>query len=80
MHGAPGCSAIAMRIVDLFVTDRKGTARYDRVPAKGRKDHAFKRGGTICFARMIRICNLIILLIDERPEEVTDIKEAIAGR
>ena len=38
-----GSRAIAMRIVDLFSPIGRGTARYDRVTAKGRKDHASKR-------------------------------------
>ena len=47
-------------------------------------DHAFKVGRYVGWYQMcIRDSNpdmhLIILLIDERPEEVTDIREAICG-
>ncbi len=63
------------------LTGRQGTARNDRSsPPKAGKDHTDEKRW-----RMRSIhgndpdMHLIILLIDERPEEVTDIKEAIDG-
>ena len=73
----PGAS-IAMRIVDLISPVGKGQRGMIVSPPKAGKTTLLKD-----VAKSIKRNNpevhLIILLIDERPEEVTDIKEAIEG-
>ena len=73
----PGCS-VAMRIVDLVSPIGKGQRGMIVSPPKAGKTTLLKE-----VARSVKKNNpemhLIILLIDERPEEVTDIKEAIEG-
>lgn len=73
----PG-SAISMRIMDLLSPVGKGQRGMIVSPPKAGKTTLLKD-----VAKSIKQnspeCHLIILLIDERPEEVTDIKEAIEG-
>ena len=73
----PGCS-IAMRIVDLVSPIGKGQRGMLVSQPKAGKTTLLKE-----IAKSVTRANpdmhLIILLIDERPEEVTDIKEAIEG-
>ena len=73
----PGGS-VAMRIVDEISPIGKGQRGMIVSPPKAGKTTLLKD-----IAKSITINNpemhLIILLIDERPEEVTDIKEAIEG-
>ena len=73
----PGCS-VAMRIVDLVSPIGKGQ--------RGMIVSQPKAGKTTLLKEIAKSVtkgkpdmHLIILLIDERPEEVTDIKEAIVG-
>ena len=72
--GAP----IAMRIMDLISPVGKGQRGMIVSPPKAGKTTLLKE-----VAKSIKMnspgIHLIILLIDERPEEVTDIKEAIEG-
>jgi len=74
----PGGS-VAMRIMDLMSPVGKGQRGMIVSPPKAGKTTLLKD-----VARSITRNNpemhLIILLIDERPEEVTDIKEAIQGK
>ncbi len=71
-------SSTAMRIVDLLSPIGKGQRGMIVSPPKAGKTTLLKE-----VALSIRKNNpevhLLILLIDERPEEVTDIKEAIEG-
>ena len=73
----PG-SSIAMRIMDLISPVGKGQRGMIVSPPKAGKTTLLKE-----VAKSIKRNNpemhLIILLIDERPEEVTDIREAIEG-
>ena len=73
----PGAS-VAMRIMDLISPVGKGQRGMIVSPPKAGKTTLLKD-----VARSIKRnspeVHLIILLIDERPEEVTDIKEAIEG-
>lgn len=72
----PGAS-VAMRIMDLMSPVGKGQRGMIVSPHKAGKTTLLKE-----VAKSIKNCpnmHLIILLIDERPEEVTDIKEAIEG-
>lgn len=71
-------SGLAMRIVDLVSPIGKGQRGMIVSPPKAGKTTLLKE-----VAKAVKQNNpemhLIILLIDERPEEVTDIKEAIEG-
>ena len=73
----PGCG-ISMRIMDLICPIGKGQRGMIVSPPKAGKTTLLKE-----VARSIRRnypdIHLIVLLIDERPEEVTDIKEDIEG-
>ena len=73
-----GRSSIAMRIMDLMCPVGKGQRGMIVSPPKAGKTTLLKE-----VAKSLKTNNpevhLIILLIDERPEEVTDIKEAIEG-
>ena len=68
----------SMRIVDLVSPIGKGQRGMIVSPPKAGKTTLLKQ-----IAQAVKVNNpeihLIILLIDERPEEVTDIKEAIEG-
>ncbi|MCR5033738.1 MAG: transcription termination factor Rho [Lachnospiraceae bacterium] len=73
-----GRSSVAMRIMDLMSPVGKGQRGMIVSPPKAGKTTLLKE-----VAKSVKLNNpeihLIILLIDERPEEVTDIKEAIEG-
>ena len=73
----PGAS-VAMRVVDVISPIGKGQRGMIVSQPKAGKTTLLKE-----IAKSIKVNNpemhLIILLIDERPEEVTDIKEAIEG-
>lgn len=73
-----GVATIAMRVMDLMSPVGKGQRGMIVSPPKAGKTTLLKE-----VAKSIRVNNpevhMIILLIDERPEEVTDIREAIEG-
>ena len=73
----PGCTT-AMRIVDLVSPIGKGQRGMIVSPPKAGKTTLLKDVAK-SILRNNPDMHLIILLIDERPEEVTDIKEAIQG-
>ncbi|HAX52136.1 transcription termination factor Rho [Muricomes intestini] len=73
----PGCTT-AMRIVDLLSPIGKGQRGMIVSPPKAGKTTLLKEVALSVQKREPNM-HLLILLIDERPEEVTDIKEAIAG-
>ena len=74
-----GKTSTAMRIVDLLSPIGKGQRGMIVSPPKAGKTTLLKQ-----VALSVRKNNpeihLLILLIDERPEEVTDIREAITGK
>ncbi len=74
---APGAS-VAMRIMDIMCPVGKGQRGMIVSPPKAGKTTLLKE-----VAKSVKKNNpeiqLIVLLIDERPEEVTDIREAIEG-
>jgi len=74
----PGGSA-AMRIMDLMSPVGKGQRGMIVSPPKAGKTTLLKDVAK-SISRNNPEMHLIILLIDERPEEVTDIKEAIEGK
>ena len=73
----PGCS-VAMRIVDILSPIGKGQRGMIVSQPKAGKTTLLKQ-----VAKSVKSAypemHLLILLIDERPEEVTDMKEAIEG-
>ena len=71
-------SSIAMRIMDLISPVGKGQRGMIVSPPKAGKTTLLKEVAK-SITRTAPDAHLIILLIDERPEEVTDIKEAIEG-
>ena len=73
----PGGS-LAMRIVDLVSPVGKGQRGMIVSPPKAGKTTLLKDAAKSILRNNPEM-HLIILLIDERPEEVTDIKEAIRG-
>ena len=73
----PGGS-LAMRIVDLVSPLGKGQRGMIVSPPKAGKTTLLKDVAKSILHNSAEM-HLIILLIDERPEEVTDIKEAITG-
>ncbi len=73
----PGAS-VAMRIMDLLSPVGKGQRGMIVSPPKAGKTTLLKDVAK-SIKRNAPGVHLIILLIDERPEEVTDIKEAIGG-
>ena len=73
----PG-GTVAMRIVDLISPIGKGQRGMIVSPPKAGKTTLLKDVAKSILKNNPDI-HLIILLIDERPEEVTDIKEAIRG-
>ncbi|MDO5410668.1 MAG: transcription termination factor Rho [Lachnospiraceae bacterium] len=73
----PGCSN-AMRIMDLFSPIGKGQRGMIVSPPKAGKTTLLKQVANAVKVNHPEV-HIIILLIDERPEEVTDIKEYIEG-
>ena len=69
---------IAMRIVDMVSPIGKGQRGMIVSPPKAGKTTLLKDVAK-SILKNDKNMNLIILLIDERPEEVTDIREAIVG-
>ena len=74
----PNCS-VAQRIVDLIAPIGKGQRGMIVSPPKAGKTTLLKQVARAVLKNNPEM-HLIILLIDERPEEVTDIKEAIQGK
>ncbi len=73
----PGCS-VAMRVMDLVSPVGKGQRGMIVSPPKAGKTTLLKEVAKSMLRNNPKT-HMIILLIDERPEEVTDIKEAIIG-
>lgn len=78
IHLETGNRNLAMRIVDLVSPIGKGQRGMIVSPPKAGKTTLLKAVANSVVQNNPEM-HLIILLIDERPEEVTDIKEAIAG-
>ncbi len=73
----PGCN-VAMRVMDLLSPVGKGQRGMIVSPPKAGKTTLLKAVAQALIHNNPDV-HLIILLIDERPEEVTDMKEAIQG-
>lgn len=72
-------SSTAMRIVDLLSPIGKGQRGMIVSPPKAGKTTLIKEVA-LSILRNNPEMHILILLIDERPEEVTDIREAITGK
>lgn len=70
--------SLSMRVIDLIAPIGKGQRGLIVSPPKAGKTTMLK-DVAISILRSCPKSHLIILLIDERPEEVTDIKEIITG-
>ena len=70
--------SLAMRVVDLIAPVGKGQRGLIVSPPKAGKTTILK-DIALSIQRSCPNAHLIVLLIDERPEEVTDIKEVIHG-
>ncbi len=70
------CNATALRMLDLFVPIGKGQRALIIAPPKAGKTTLLKTIAGAISEHHREIC-LIILLIDERPEEVTDIRRSV---
>lgn len=73
----PGCG-VSMRVMDLVSPVGKGQRGMIVSPPKAGKTTLLKEVAK-SILRTSPDMHMLILLIDERPEEVTDIKEAIQG-
>ena len=73
-----GKTSVAMRVVDLLSPIGKGQRGMIVSPPKAGKTTLLKQVAQAVLKNNPEM-HLLILLIDERPEEVTDIKEAIVG-
>lgn len=71
-------ASVAMRIMDLISPVGKGQRGMIVSPPKAGKTTLLKEVAK-SILKNVPDMHMIILLIDERPEEVTDIKEAIQG-
>lgn len=69
---------VSMRIMDLLAPIGKGQRGMIVAPPKAGKTTLLKQIAK-SISRTYRDMHLIVLLIDERPEEVTDIRESIEG-
>ena len=73
-----GSSTLSMRLTDLVAPIGKGQRGIIVAPPKAGKTTLLKQIAKSIEAQDLGI-KLIVLLIDERPEEVTDMKESIKG-
>ncbi len=71
-------TGVSMRIMDLLAPIGKGQRGMIVAPPKAGKTTLLKQIAK-SISRTYQDMHLIVLLIDERPEEVTDIRESIEG-
>jgi transcription termination factor Rho len=74
----PHSHGVSMRIMDLLAPIGKGQRGMIVAPPKAGKTTLLKQIA-VSISRNYKDMHLIVLLIDERPEEVTDIRETIEG-
>ena len=79
LHLENGKSSVAMRIVDLLSPIGKGQRGMIVSPPKAGKTTLLKQIAQALLKNNPEM-HILILLIDERPEEVTDMKESITGK
>ena len=69
---------LAMRLVDIIAPIGKGQRGYIVAPPKAGKTTLLKNIANSLTQNHPDV-NLIVLLIDERPEEVTDMERSVSG-
>ena len=69
---------LSLRLIDILAPIGQGPARHDRLPAEAGKTTLLKKIANAISENNPEV-ELIVLLIDERPEEVTDMKRSIRG-
>ena len=67
------------RIMDIGFPNRQGPAWPDRVPAEGRQDHHPAEHRQLHRRQQSPEVHLMVVLVDERPEEVTDMERTVQG-
>ena len=70
---------LSARVMDLMIADRQGPARPHRRAAAHRQDDAAAEHREQSITTNHPEVFLIVLLIDERPEEVTDMQRSVQG-
>ena len=70
---------LTSRIVDLISPIGKGQRGRSVSPPKAGKTTIIEADPPIRSKRTILTCTLIVLLVDERPEEVTDMRRSVKG-
>lgn len=78
MHMSKGSNNRSMRVIDLIAPVGKGQRGMIVSPPKAGKTTLLKSVAKAIVRNNPEV-NILILLIDERPEEVTDMKESIIG-
>ncbi|HET7559961.1 MAG TPA: transcription termination factor Rho [Limnochordia bacterium] len=74
----PGTKDIAMRMMDLMAPIGKGQRGLIVAPPKAGKTTVLKKIANSISANHPE-CELMVLLVDERPEEVTDMERSVDG-
>jgi transcription termination factor Rho len=69
---------LTTRLVDLFMPIGKGQRAIVAAPPKAGKT-TFLRDIAVAVGRNHPDCHLMVLLVDERPEEVTDLRRIVKG-
>jgi transcription termination factor Rho len=69
---------LTTRLVDLFMPIGKGQRAIVAAPPKAGKT-TFLRDIAVAIGRNHPECHLMVLLVDERPEEVTDLRRTVTG-
>jgi transcription termination factor Rho len=69
---------LTTRLVDLFMPIGKGQRAIVAAPPKAGKT-TFLRDIAVAVGRNHPDCHLMVLLVDERPEEVTDLRRTVEG-
>ena len=67
------------RVIDIVDADRQGPARPDRRARPGRQDDSSCSRWPTSITTNNPECHLMVVLVDERPEEVTDFERAVKG-
>lgn len=73
-----GSTELSMRLIDLVAPIGKGQRGLIVAPPKAGKTVLLKKAAS-SIERMYPDIELIVLLVDERPEEVTDMQRSISG-
>ena len=70
---------LSLRLIDLVAPCGKRTERSDRCASKSRQDSTAEKNLANSIEKHYPDVEMIVLLVDERPEEVTDMKRSLKG-